>query len=241
MGLRREFRIETDAPNLAGWSYELITPESGIPLGGDERVEIGFELLMGLESTRVLGKAVAERFGLSFPIRFDYLDTLDGGHLSLQCHLTLEYARDVFGLDYTQDEAYYVMETTNGAAVFLGLRGDTDLDEFRSSSEAAERGVALEADRFMQAQPAEPHRLYLIPAGTPHASGAGNVVLEISATPYLYTLALRWLRRDLDGRLRPVHVQHAFANVDQRRRGRRDLRADARAESDPRPRRLHRA
>jgi mannose-6-phosphate isomerase class I len=217
--LRRELRIETDAPNLA-WSYELVTPESGILLGGDERVEIGFELLMGLESTRVLGREVAERFGLSFPIRFDYLDTLDGGHLSLQCHPTLEYARDVFGLDYTQDEAYYVMETTNGAAVFLGLRGDADLDEFRSSSEAAERGVALEADRFMQAQPAEQHRLYLIPAGTPHASGAGNVVLEISATPYLYTLRFYdWLRRDLDGRLRPVHVQHAFANVDQRRRG----------------------
>ena len=65
------------------------------------------------------------------------------------------------------------------------------------------------------AHPAERHRLYLIPAGTPHASGAGNVVLEISATPYLYTLRFYdWLRRDLDGELRPVHVGHAFANVD---------------------------
>ena len=67
---------------------------------------------------------------------------------------------------------------------------------------------------------AERHRLYLIPAGTVHASGAGNVVLEISATPYLYTLRFYdWLRTSLDGRLRPVHLEHAFANLDPARRG----------------------
>jgi len=85
--------------------------------------------------------------------------------------------------------------------------------------------------------PTSEHALYLIPAGTPHASGAGNLVLEISATPYLYTLRFYdWLRRDLDGTLRPVHVDHAFANLDPSRRGAavqrelmqepRELRAD---------------
>jgi mannose-6-phosphate isomerase class I len=228
--LRRRLGVETDAPNLA-WSYELITPESGILLGDERPVEVGFELLMGLEGPRILGVEVADRFGVSFPIRFDYLDTLEGGHLSLQCHPTLAYARATFGLEYTQDESYYVMETTPGAPVFLGLRDDVDLEEFRAAAESAEHGVELEADRYLQAHAAEQHRLYLIPAGTPHASGAGNVVLEISATPYLYTLRFYdWLRRDLDGRLRPVHVRHAFANVDARRRG------DAVTELMPQPR-----
>jgi mannose-6-phosphate isomerase class I len=217
--LRRRLGIETQAPNLA-WSYELITPESGILLGDERPVEVGFELLMSLEGRRVLGADVADRFGPSFPIRFDYLDTLEGGHLSLQCHPTLAYARETFGLEYTQDESYYVMETTPGASVFLGLRDDADLEDFRAAAERAEHGVGLDADRYVQAQAAEQHRLYLIPAGTPHASGAGNVVLEISATPYLYTLRFYdWLRRDLDGQLRPVHVRHAFANLDARRRG----------------------
>jgi mannose-6-phosphate isomerase class I len=217
--LRRRLEIETDAPNLA-WSYELITPESGILLGDDEPVEVGFELLMSLEGSRVLGAGVAERFGVSFPIRFDYLDTLEGGHLSLQCHPTLAYARETFGLEYTQDESYYVMETTPSAPVFLGLRDDVDLEAFKAAAEGAELGVELDADRYVLAHRAEQHRLYLIPAGTPHASGSGNVVLEISATPYLYTLRFYdWLRRDLAGRLRAVHVRHAFANVDERRRG----------------------
>ena len=112
--LRRGSASTTDAPNLA-WSYELITPESGILLGADETVEVGFELLMALEGERVLGADGRRAFRTSFPIRFDYLDTLEGGHLSLQCHPSAAYARETFGLDYTQDETYYVMETTPGA------------------------------------------------------------------------------------------------------------------------------
>jgi mannose-6-phosphate isomerase class I len=218
--LRRVLGVPTDAPNVA-WSYELITPESGILLGDPTPAEVGFELLMAGHAQDVLGPAVAEQFGRSFPIRFDYLDTLDGGHLSIQCHPSEAYMDETFGLPYTQHESYYVMATTPGAKIFLGLRQDADLDSFQADAERAEQpGEAFEPERYLQTQPAEEHRLYLIPAGTPHASGAGNVVLEISATPYLYTLRFYdWLRRDLDGRLRPVHLRHAFSNLDPRRRG----------------------
>lgn len=220
--LRTELGIETDAANLA-WSYELITPESGILLGTGTTMEVGFELLLAEQAERVLGPAVAERFGATFPIRFDYLDTMEGGHLSLQCHPTERYARDVFGLDYTQEETYYVMATTPDGCVFLGLREDADLRAFRDDAERAESAeISFDPDTYVARHPAERHRLYLIPPGTPHASGAGNVVLEISATPYLYTLRFYdWLRRNGDGRLRPVHVDHAFANLDRRRRGAR--------------------
>jgi mannose-6-phosphate isomerase class I len=218
--LRTELGIETDETNLA-WSYELITPESGILLGDGTTMEVGFELLLAEHAERVLGTAVAERFGATFPIRFDYLDTMEGGHLSLQCHPTERYARETFGLDYTQEETYYVVATTPRGTVFLGLREDADLRAFREEAERAESsGIAFDPDGYVARHPAERHRLYLIPPGTPHASGAGNVVLEISATPYLYTLRFYdWLRRDLDGSLRPVHLDHAFANLDPRRRG----------------------
>jgi mannose-6-phosphate isomerase class I len=214
--LRGRLGIETDAPNLA-WSYELISPEAGILLG---ELEVGFELLMAQESETVLGQKAAARFGRAFPIRFDYLDTMAGGHLSIQCHPREEYARTVFGLDFTQLESYYVMETTPGAKIFLGLRDDADVAAFERDARAALDGRAFNPERHVQAHDAERHRLYLIPAGTVHASGAGNVVLEISATPYLYTLRFYdWLRTNLDGRLRPVHVDHAFANLDPARRG----------------------
>ena len=116
--------------------------------------------------------------------------------------------RSTFGGTYTQDETYYVVDTTPGAIVFHGWREDADVAAFEQAGHAALSGTAFEPAQFLQTHPAERHRLYLIPAGTPHASGAGNVVLEISATPYFYTLRIYdWLRRDLDGRLRPVHLQ----------------------------------
>ena len=225
--LRDELGIATDAPNLA-WSYELITPESGILLGADDPIEVGFELLMAAQGERVLGAELAARFGVSFPIRLDYLDTFGGGHLSIQCHPSEAYMRETFGLPYTQHETYYVVDTSPGAEIFLGLREDADLEAFRAeASRAEDPGLELDPERYLQTHPAVQHRLYLIPAGTPHASGAGNVVLEISATPYLYTLRFYdWLRRDLEGELRPVHLAHAFSNLDPARSGdavRRDL------------------
>ena len=45
-------------------------------------------------------------------------------------------------------------------------------------------------------------------------------MLEISATPYLYSLRFYdWLRQGINGELRPVHVNHAFKNLDTGRRG----------------------
>ncbi|MGI9111460.1 MAG: class I mannose-6-phosphate isomerase [Gaiellaceae bacterium] len=221
--LRGKLGIPSEAANLA-WSYELIAPDAGVLLGAGEQIEqieVGFEWLLAARAEAILGAEVAERFGTSFPIRFDYLDTLGGGHLSIQCHPTAAYMSEVFGLPYTQDETYYVVETSPGATIFLGLREDADLNAFRADAErAATTGIPFEPERYLQRHAAEQHRLYAIPAGTPHASGAGNAVLEVSATPYLYTLRFYdWLRRDLEGKLRPVHLDHAFANLDPERRG----------------------
>src|SRR5204862_3746462 len=120
-----------------------------------------------------------------------------------------------------------------GATVLLGLRDGADLAAFRADAELAARaGEPFDPKDYVQAHESSEHQLFLIPAGTVHASGAGNLVLEISATPYLYTLRFYdWLRRDLDGELRPVHLAHAFANIDPRRTGaalRRDLVPDPR-------------
>src|SRR5215204_4170215 len=130
--------------------------------------------------------------------------------------------RTVFGWPYTQHESYYVMASSEGGKVFLGLREDAFVEEFeRRAHEATARGIEFDIEAFVQTFPAEPHQLFLVPAGTPHGSGVGNVILEVSATPYLYSLRFYdWLRRDARDKQRPVHVEHAFLNLDQRRAGR---------------------
>ncbi len=50
----------------------------------------------------MLGSPVHATFGISFPIRFDYLDTFGGGNLSVHGHPRQAYMRSVFGWPYTR-------------------------------------------------------------------------------------------------------------------------------------------
>lgn len=218
---RREFGFNPEGPNTA-LGYELIAPESGVLLGdGSAQVEIPFQMLVVLHPEPVLGPEVHRTFGTSFPIRFDYLDTVAGDNLSVHCHPQPDYMREVFGWPYTQHETYYLMVGSEQNTVFLGLRDDVDVDEFhRRAADADQSGVAFPIEQYVHTFPATPHQLFLIPGGTPHGSGEGNVVLEVSATPYLYSLRFYdWLRRDSQGRQRAVHVEHAFRNLDTGRAG----------------------
>ena len=209
-------------PNTA-IGYELIAPESGVLLGDRDgpRVEVPFQLIVALQPDEVLGEAIRTEFGTSFPIRFDYLDTVGGGNLSIHCHPQAEYMRRIFGWSYTQHESYFMMVGGQDRCVFLGLRGDVRLDAFEQAAQrAVERGEPFRIEDHVQTFPATQGQLFMIPAGTPHGSGEGNVVLEVSATPYLYSLRFYdWLRRDSQGKQRPVHVDHAFANLNRNRRG----------------------
>jgi len=221
---QRQLGLGIDQPNSAV-GYELIAPESGVLIGSQAElaVEVPFQLLVSLHPMEVLGESLHERFGTSFPIRFDYLDTVDGGNLSVHCHPQAQYMREVFGWPYTQHESYYVMVAGASSHIYLGLREDADIDVFQADAEQAERaGRAFDIRRHVQIFPAVAHQLYLVPAGTPHGSGVGNVVLEVSATPYLYSLRFYdWLRRDSQGRQRAVRTDLAFQNLDCQRQGSR--------------------
>src|ERR1035437_1259328 len=155
-------QLPQDVPNYA-WSFELICPENGIVLESDAlALEIPFDTLLFHDSFAVLGESAA-RFGPEFPIRFDLLDTFQGGNLSIQVHPRPEYIRRNFGERFTQDETYYILDCEPGTGVYLGFQDDIDPISFRTALElSASTAEPIEIERFVQKHPANKHDLFLI-------------------------------------------------------------------------------
>jgi len=208
------------APNY-GWCFDCVPEENSLRLSfGGVVVEMPALNLVFGRPRELLGHGVFARFGAEFPIRFDFLDTMGGGHLSLQVHPLADYVRREFGMPYTQDESYYLLDAGPDATVFLGLCDDVDPRAMLGELEAAQRGgPPFQAERHVARWPARRHDHFLIPAGTVHCSGRNAMVLEISATPYLFTFKLwDWGRPGLDGLPRPINLGHGAANIQWDRR-----------------------
>lgn len=213
--MKTVFGLPEDAPNYA-WCFNCVPEENSLLLGfGHVRVEIPSIDLVFLHPRELLGEEVYARFGAEFPIRFDFLDTMEGGNLSLQVHPLTGYIQDKFGVPYTQDESYYLLDAAPDGTVFLGLREGIDPATFFDDlTRSEERGQAFPVDKYVNQWPARKHDHFLIPAGTIHCSGRNTVVLEVSATPYIFTFKLwDWNRLGLDGRPRPVHLAHGRENI----------------------------
>lgn len=199
-----------------GWCFDCVPEENSLLLGfGGNRIELPAIDLVLAHPRALLGEAVHARFGHEFPIRFDFLDTMGGGNLSFQVHPLTEYIQNEFGMHYTQDESYYILAAGPDATVYLGLKEEVSPGAMLSDLKVAQNGgPAFPAERYANKWPAKKHDHFLIPAGTVHCSGANSMVLEISATPYIFTFKMwDWGRLGLDGKPRPIHLDHGAANI----------------------------
>ena len=198
------------------WCFDGVPEENSLKLKyGDIVVEIPSIDLVFYKPVELLGDKVHARFGTEFPIRFDFLDTMGGGNLSLQVHPLTEYIQSKFGMHYTQDESYYMLDSGDDGSVYLGTKTGVNPDELIEEFRKAQRGEgAFPDEKYINKFPAKKHDHFLIPAGTIHCSGKNAMILEISATPYIFTFKLwDWGRVGLDGLPRPIHIEHGKENI----------------------------
>lgn len=203
-----------------GWCFDCVPEENSLYF---EVNGVRFELpsvdLVLLKTRELLGEPIEARFGKDFPIRFDFLDTVGGGNLSVQVHPTTQFIRENFGMYYTQDESYYLLDAKEGATVYLGLKTGIDKNEMIEDLRKAQKGeIVFNTEKYVNKLPAKKHDHYLIPGGTVHCSGSEALVLEISSTPNLFTFKLwDWQRLGLDGKPRPINVERGKEVIDWKR------------------------
>ena len=208
--MKEKFDLDENTTNFA-WSFNCVPEENSLLIEfSNANFEIPSINVVFYKPLELLGPAIYNEFGAEFPIRFDFLDTMDGGNLSLQVHPVKEYIMEQFGMTYTQDESYYIIDAGDDAFVYLGTNDKINpndmLDDLkRSQSE----GHIFDAEKYATKWSAKKHDHFLIPAGTVHCSGKDCMVLEISATPYIFTFKLwDWGRLGMDGRPRPISIEH---------------------------------
>jgi len=214
--MKEVFGLDPNIPNYA-WSFDGVPEENSLYLQyGDVRVEIPALNVVFYKPVQLLGRNVYARFGREFPIRFNFLDTMGGGNLSLQVHPTTDYAYDKFGMAYTQEESYYILDAEDDAYVYLGVKDGINKDKMMADLRQAHIGdISFPDEEYINKVPAKKHDHFLIPPGTIHCSGKGSMVLEISASKYIFTFKLwDWDRVGLDGKPRPVHIDHGEQVID---------------------------
>ena len=213
--MKETFDLPDGPPNYA-WCFDCVPEENSMTLVfGSRQFKIPAIIAVHEQPRALLGAAIYQRFGAEFPIRFDLLDTIGGGNLSLQVHPLQSYIREHFGMAYTQDESYYILDQREGSELYLGLCTGVVPENMYADLVSAQAGrESFTANAYVNVWPTRRHDHFSIPAGTIHCSGSGNLVLEISATPYIFTFKLwDWGRLGLDGKPRPIHLQHGLANL----------------------------
>ena len=134
-----------------------------------------------------LGSAHVDAFGANPALLVKLLDA--GERLPVHVHPNRDFARRHLDCPFGKTEAWIVIGTTgDDAAVYVGFRDDIDVETLGGWVAAQEEAKILAALNKVAVSAGD---TVLIPAGTPHAIGAGVFVIELQE-PTDFSVMLEW-------------------------------------------------
>ena len=131
----------------------------------------------------------------AFPVLIKLIDSAQ--KLSVQVHPDNEYAR-IHENDNGKSELWMVLEADEGAYLYVGFSRDVSKEELR---QRIQDGTVEEVLRI-RLKPSPGDMIY-IPAGTVHAIGEGNLILEVQQSSNATYRLYDYNRRDAEGQPPP--------------------------------------
>lgn len=210
--IRKIRKIPTDISNNIAWIFEFIPMEVSIVVDIDgKKADLPFYTFVQKKGEEMMGTHCYEEFEGYFPIRFNYDDTWHSdGNMSVQVHPDEDFIIENYNEFGRQDEAYYVITTGHDAKTYAGWCGDGK--EFLELSKQSEKTHEhIDYEKYINYVPSIPGTQVMLPAGTIHASGRNQLILELgSLTIGSYTYKVYdYNRRDAQGNVRPIHTKNA--------------------------------
>jgi mannose-6-phosphate isomerase len=203
--------------NKIAWVFEFIPLEASIAVViAGKYLDIPFYTFLNVKTDEILGKSVNQHFNGYFPVRFNYDDTWhSNGNMSIQVHPNDEYAKKHYNEFGGQHEAYYIVTTGHDAKTYCGFKQNGE-DFFDLCLQSEVEGNEIRYQDYIYALESKPGMQVMLPAGTVHASGRNQLVLELGTlTIGAYTYKIYdYIRKDINGKLRPIHTYNAQKVLD---------------------------
>ncbi|MGB7582329.1 MAG: type I phosphomannose isomerase catalytic subunit [Sedimentisphaerales bacterium] len=146
----------------------------------------------------------AEQFKLPLPLLIKLLDC--GDVLSVQVHPDKETCKRMGKGDF-KTECWYIIQVQPGAVIYKGLKKGTTREKF---AQAIKNGTV---ERLLVKVPVKVGECHFLPAGTPHAIGAGLLIAEIQTPSDTTYRVFDWNRVDDKGKPRPLHIEEALESI----------------------------
>lgn len=200
--LEKKFGKELPEGKKIGESWELADlPEDKSVAANGEFAGKTLNFLAGEYSEEILGK---KEFSGAFSLLIKILDAQD--ILSVQVHPDAETCSRT-GEGEPKTECWYIIEAEEGAVIYKGLKEGVTKQQF---SEGIENGTVAE---LLNKVPVKEGECHFLPAGTPHAIGAGLLIAEIQTPSDTTYRVFDWNRTDSEGNPRQLHIKQAMESI----------------------------
>ncbi len=166
-------------------------------------------LLKGKTIAEAVEQNAAEIMGTQnykppFPLLIKILDAQD--ELSVQVHPDARACMKM-GKGELKTECWYIIDAKPGAVIYKGLKPGVTKEQFEKAIE--EKNTA----NLLNKVEVKPGQCHFLPAGTPHAIGAGLIIAEIQTPSDTTYRVFDWNRVDDKGNPRQLHIAEAIESI----------------------------
>ena len=208
--LVNQYGKNCDLPKVAeSWELSVHPDGESVIANGENK---GMTLAQYIkENPEVLGSS---RKNDELPILIKLIDAED--KLSIQVHPDNAQAQE-WEKQNGKTEMWYILSADEDARIVYGVKEDISKDELKKAIE--ENTV----ESLLDSVPSKAGDVFFVDAGTIHAIGKGNVIVEIQQNSNVTYRLYDYDRRDKNGNARELHIEKGIAAANTNKLKRRQI------------------